>query len=257
VHRDVQATDAGNKWHKAINAQLDICEDAIECLKEAERSLRGVYALVPNGEGAALLREGQPVPGDKLAVTELTEFPEVKSALEAMNEATAGLAKRSADLGVVKMAPSAKIGYKALDMMATAGAVKPDVKKALDEAKTLVEREEKDRKGKAEGSKGTNSNNQNKRPYGQEPGGGWGRSASQGGKGWGDRREPEFRNDSSQGGWGSGGSNSTMGAPRSGSQGMAPGKGGGKGWGDGSCNKCGSMGHWARDCPRGGWGQGN
>ena len=257
MQRDMRAAEAGNKWHKAINAQLDICEDAIDCLKEAEKSLRGVYALVPNAKGTALLREDEPVSAEDLTVTELVEFKAVKSALEALNEATAGLAKRSADLGVVKMALSAKVGYKALDMMATAGAVKPDVKKALDEAKTLVEREEKERKSKMKEDKGnTGSQGQHKRPYGQE--GGWGRNTSQGGwKGWGDRHEPTYRNDSAQGGWGSGGSGSTMGAPRAGSQGMASGKGGGKGWGDGSCNKCGAMGHWARDCPRGGWGQGD
>ena len=48
MQRDMRAAEAGNKWHKAINAQLDICEDAIDCLKDAKKSLRGVYALVPN-----------------------------------------------------------------------------------------------------------------------------------------------------------------------------------------------------------------
>ena len=37
MQRDMRASEAGNKWHKAINAQLDICEDAIDCLKEAEK----------------------------------------------------------------------------------------------------------------------------------------------------------------------------------------------------------------------------
>ena len=117
------------------------------------------------------LREDKPVPAEGLTVTELVEFPAVKAALDAVNEATAGLAKRSADLGVVKMAPSAKVGYRALDMMATAGAVKPDVRKALDEAKTLVEREEKERKSKGKEDKGhTGSHGQHKRPYAQEGG---------------------------------------------------------------------------------------
>jgi len=258
LQRDLSSADAGNKWHKSINAQLDICEDAANFLKDAERSVRGVYALVPDAIGAGLLKEGKEVPGGNLLVTELVNFKEVREAISSLNDALGVLARRSLDLGVVKMAPNAKVGYKTLEVMTGQGAIEPDVKKAMAEATVLCAKDDKDRQEKSKSTKAPGATGQQKRPLRQEPGGGWGNAH----RGDNDRdhwshREPDYRQDSAPN-WGSGGSNVSMGGPRSGSQGMPAGKGGGKGgWGGGAGNACGESGHWARDCPKKSWGHGN
>ena len=165
-----------------------------------------------------------------------------------LDSASSLLAKRSLELSVVRNAPSAKVGYRTLDIMANAGNLSPGADKALKEAIRMVEEEEKEGKKKKLGLE----KKPMARPWGPRP------EREQGGWGQMEFQQPE----PSRGGWGddrqSRSNHSSPAQARPGSQGMAysGGKGGGKGGrDDGTCNACGEYGHWARDCRmrRPGW----
>ena len=241
VRRDAEADSKGNKWHKGINAQLDLFHDTGAALKRAERKLRLAYGLtIPSGEMRASFLEGGPISYDDMSAVPLAEHDAVKAALAELDNAQGLLAVRSKELIVVKNAPSAKTGYKTLDIMASTGNLAPAADKALKEAIRVVEEEDKEYKSKAAEKK---TKVWGQRPQHQPAGGGWG-SQSYRDQGYDRRqsdrdwvpREQSYSN------------NSSPAPPRSGSQNMPYGGKGGKGNG-GSCNACGEFGHWAASCP--------
>ena len=202
--------------------------------------------------GATLARETL-LTGGKIGIEDfepmgLKVLSGVKDAILDVGMAQGLLAKRSNELVVVRNAPSAKVGYRTLDIMANAGNLSPGADKALKEAIRVIEEEEKEAKKRKEG--------RDKKP--------WGAAAAKPERregGWG--REPYQPPEPLRGGWGGGddrqsrSNHSSPAQPRGGSQGMpfSGGKGGGGKGNEGACNICGEYGHWARECRnrRPGW----
>mgnify|MGYP000169669689 CR=1 FL=1 len=205
---------------------------------------------MPTASGREALLDGKKIGLEDFQPMGLKVFPGIEDVVSDLDNASSLLAKRSQELTVVRNAPSAKIGYRTLDIMANAGNLSPGADKALKEATRLVEEEDREiRKKKEQGDK----KQQHQKPWvarvdrqqggwgaresypPPEPSrGGWGVEPSRGG--WGDDRQ--FRSN-----------HNSPAQARPGSQGMpyAGGRGGGKG-GEGTCNACGEYGHWARDC---------
>jgi hypothetical protein len=250
MRRDADAGEQGNKWHKGINIQLDLHEDAGRHLKRAEEKISRVLLAVPTALAREALLEGKQIGLGDFELMGLKALPGVKDAVSEMGLASGLLGKRSHELTVVRNAPSAKVGYRTLDIMANAGNLSPGADKALKEAIRLVEEEEKEAKKKKEVFK------EKQQPKAWAP-----RAERQGG--WGSTPREQWQQPEPQrGGWGedrqSRSNHSSPAQARGGSQGMpwSGGKGsGGKGGGEGSCNACGEYGHWARDCRsrRSGW----
>ena len=121
LRRDQQADTQGHKWHKGVNAQLDLYADVGAAIKRCEHLLRASQLALPSGAAVTKLVEGDGITMDELEVIDITEIDAVKTALAELDKAQEILAVRSRELGVVKNAPTAKAGYRTLDIMATAG----------------------------------------------------------------------------------------------------------------------------------------
>ncbi len=128
-------------------------KDAERHLKRCERLLRGALIATPEVIAVNSLLSGDSVEMGDLEVSRVSAMPDVASALDSLDRASELLAKRSLELTVVKMAPSAKTGYKTLEIMANAGSISPGADKALKEAIKMVEEEEKESKKKTESAK--------------------------------------------------------------------------------------------------------
>ncbi len=248
MKRDQESGEQGNKWHKSINIQLDLHEDAGRFLKRAEERITRVRLAVPTALARETLLTGGKIGIEDFEPMGLKVLSGVKDAIMDVGMAQGLLAKRSNELVVVRNAPSAKVGYRTLDIMANAGNLSPGADKALKEAIRVIEEEEKEAKKRKEG--------RDKKP--------WGAAAAKPERregGWG--REPYQPPEPLRGGWGGGddrqsrSNHSSPAQPRGGSQGMpfSGGKGGGGKGNEGACNICGEYGHWARECRnrRPGW----
>jgi len=252
LRRDQEAGDSGNKWHKGINIQLDLHEDAGRFLKRAEDRISRIRLAMPTALARELLLEGKKIGLDDFEPMGLKVFPVIKDVVSDLDNTSSLLAKRSQELTVVRNAPSAKVGYRTLDIMANAGNLSPGADKALKEAIRVVEEEERETRKKKEAGEKRQQQQQHQKPWAVRP------DRQQGG--WG-ARESYPPPESSRGGWGddrqSRSNHSSPAQARPGSQGMpySGGKGGGGKGNEGMCNACGEYGHWARDCKlrRFGW----
>ncbi len=174
LKRDQESGEQGNKWHKGINIQLDLHEDAGRFLKRAEEKIARVRLAVPTALARETLLAGGKIGIEDFEPMGLKVLADVKDAVMDVGMAQGLLAKRSNELVVVRNAPSAKVGYRTLDIMANAGNLSPGADKALKEATRLVEEEENEIRKKKEGKE--------KKPWGAATGvkperreGGWGR----------------------------------------------------------------------------------
>jgi hypothetical protein len=244
MRRDQEASDQGNKWHKGLNMQLDLHEDTMALIKSAERRLRDTFILIPSVDAKKALLEGRAVKIDSFEPLGLKTLGGVHDALQDLNAATGLVAKRSVQINIVLSADSAKEGFRTLDIMAGYGSIDPGAEKALKEAKRQLEDEDAESKRKK--SAANKYQNQYERPrYDNHA------------RGREQREEPRSYNEPRyQVDWGKENNSRSHGSgpdhPRGGSMNMpyGGGKGGSRSGPDGSCNSCGEMGHWARECPR-------
>ena len=153
MRRDQEAGDSRNNWQKGINLQLDLFEDAGRFLKRAEDIISRVRLAMPKASAREALLEGKKIGLDDFEPIGLKVFPGIKELVSDLGSASSLLAKRSLELTVVRNAPSAKVGYRTLDIMANAGSLSPGADKALKEAIRVVEQEEREAKAKP-GSQG-------------------------------------------------------------------------------------------------------
>jgi HEPN domain-containing protein len=153
MRRDQEAGDSWNNWQKGINLQLDLFEDAGRFLKRAEDIISRVRLAMPKASAREALLEGKKIGLDDFEPIGLKVFPGIKELVSDLGSASSLLAKRSLELTVVRNAPSAKVGYRTLDIMANAGSLSPGADKALKEAIRVVEQEEREAKAKP-GSQG-------------------------------------------------------------------------------------------------------
>lgn len=243
IKRDNVSSEAGKKWHRAINIQLDIHEDVTRFLKALERGLREAEIIGVTEDGIVKLIAGAPIGVEELCVITLTSLPDVVPVIKELNGALEIVSKRSLELSVVKSAPDSRTGYKALDLMSNVGSLSVCADKCLKEAIRINEEEDR-------ASKKSKTSNKSYPPRSESNPRGWGGSANnkpgyQGGyQGRSYDREPEWERRETFS------NNSSPGPPRGGSQSMPYGGKGGKGGNDGACNVCHEMGHWARHCPR-------
>ena len=84
LRRDADAGEQGNKWHKGINIQLDLHEDAGRHLKRAEEKISRVLLAVPSALAREALLEGKQIRLDDFELMGLKAFPAVEDAISEM-----------------------------------------------------------------------------------------------------------------------------------------------------------------------------
>jgi hypothetical protein len=253
MRRDQEATADGNKWHKTVNLQIDVLEDALEHIKSAERGIRSILVLMPTKASTAVLLAAGSIKIEGLEVEPLRALLGVDDILRDVASSQEILAKRLLQLQIVRSADNAQLGYRALEVMASYGAIDPGSEKALKEAARQIEQEDKERKSKKASKAPYRSGTYQDRPWGGDSApkrGGWGSHAQNT-----TQREPERGSASDRefaGAWND--YRRDPAPPRGGSQSMAPnsysrGKGASRGNSE-QCHQCGRMGHWQHDCWR-------
>ena len=105
LRRDQEAGDAGNKWHKGINIQLDLHEDAGRFLKRAEERISRVRLAMPTASGREALLDGKKIGLEDFQPMGLKVFPGIEDVVSDLDNASSLLAKRSQELTVVRNAP--------------------------------------------------------------------------------------------------------------------------------------------------------
>ena len=147
MRRDQGADEQGHQWRKGINNQLDLHEDVSRFLNRAEEKISRVLLALPSAAAREALLEGRKIGLEDFGPIGLKVLPGVKDAVMDLGMASSLLAKRSLELSVVRSAPSEKVGYRTLDVIANVGNLSPRVDKALKEAIRLIDQEESEEVG--------------------------------------------------------------------------------------------------------------
>ena len=142
-------------WHKGINHQLDVLEQIGAVVHEAECALEryvapeltklGVAKLSMSGDAFKSLNATEKGKEDFVLYSG-TQLIELKPVADLLREIKEKCSEREAEMNLVKLAPSAKVGYKALEMRSAAALNPAEWTKLVSAATKEVEGEGRNRR---------------------------------------------------------------------------------------------------------------